>query len=68
MSSESTNIDRLYEAGVIVDASILSEAHMSFLNGLSEDEVATLIGIKQKLDAAGIPILPYPPHAAMPIL
>lgn len=66
--SESSNIDRLAEAGLIADTSLIPDAHLSFLNDdLSADEVDTLISILKKLEAAKIPVVQQPYYACIPI-
>jgi hypothetical protein len=69
MSSESeSNIDRLVEAGLIADESLIPGAHASFLNeDLSEDEVETLITILDKLEKAKIPVVKQPYYVCIPI-
>jgi hypothetical protein len=46
------NLDRLVEAQVIPSAEALSEAERTVIDGLSEEEVQTLVGIRRKLSAA----------------
>lgn len=46
------NLDRLVEAQVIPSAEALSEAERSVIDGLSEEEVACLVGIRRKLSDA----------------
>jgi hypothetical protein len=66
--SSVSNTDRLRAAGLIADPSLLPEAHVSFLTDeLTADDIDALLAIKAKLDRAGIPVLPYPPHLCMPI-
>jgi len=66
--SESSNIDRLVEAGLIADESLIPDAHASFLNDdLDAVEVDALISILQKLDAAKIPVVQHPYYACIPI-
>lgn len=49
-----SNLDRLVEARVVPSAAALSEAERSVIDGLSEEEVETLVGIRRKLsDAVG---------------
>ncbi|HEY2372512.1 MAG TPA: aroma-sacti cluster domain-containing protein [Gaiellaceae bacterium] len=68
MNSKSTNIDRLYEAGLIGDPATLPEDSVSFMTSLSDDEVTLLISIKERLDGRGIPVLIYEPeYRSMPI-
>lgn len=68
IESESSNIDRLVEAGLIADESLVPDAHASFLNDeLSADEVETLIRILQKLEEAKIPVVQQPYYACIPI-
>ena len=43
------NLDRLKEAGVLPDEAKLSAAEEAVIDGLSEEEVKTLIGIRGKL-------------------
>jgi hypothetical protein len=63
------NTDRLQEAGLIADTERVPEEHRKFLEDLSDDEVKVLIGIKARLDEAGIPVQPLgEPLAAMPVL
>lgn len=45
----SSNLDRLVEARVIPSADALSAPERKVVDGLSEEEVATLIGIRRKL-------------------
>ena len=47
-----TNLDRLHEAGLIPNPE-LPAAYAEVLEGLSEEEVDLLIGVKQRLDEAG---------------
>jgi hypothetical protein len=66
--SESSNIDRLIDAGLITDQSLIPEAHASFLNDdLSAVEVDALISILQKLEDAKIPVAKDPYYACIPI-
>lgn len=66
--SESSNIDRLVEAGLIADKALIPDAHASFLNDdLSAVEVDALISIMQKLHDAKIPIVQQPYYACIPI-
>lgn len=44
-----SNLDRLKEAGVVPQNADLSTAEAAVIDGLSEDEVKTLIGIRGKL-------------------
>ncbi|HEX2165424.1 MAG TPA: aroma-sacti cluster domain-containing protein [Thermoanaerobaculia bacterium] len=48
----SGNLDRLVEARVVTSADALSGAERTVIEGLSEEEVSTLIGIRQKLSDA----------------
>lgn len=48
----SSNLDRLVEARVVTSADALSGAERTVIEGLSEEEVSTLIGIRQKLSDA----------------
>ena len=45
----SSNLDRLVEAQVVPTPEALSAAERNVIDGLSEAEVATLIGIRRKL-------------------
>lgn len=45
----SSNLDRLVEARVVPSPSDLSEAERTVIDGLSEEEVSTLVGIRRKL-------------------
>jgi hypothetical protein len=66
--SDSSNIERLVEAGLIDEESLIPDAHASFLNDdLSADEVDALISILQKLDKAKIPVVQNPYYACIPI-
>lgn len=47
-----SNLDRLVEARVVPSAAALSEAERSVIDGLSEEEVETLVGIRRKLSEA----------------
>lgn len=47
-----SNLDRLVEARVVPSAAALSEAERSVIDGLSEEEVETLVGIRRKLSDA----------------
>ena len=67
-TSESSNIERLVEAGLIPEESLIPDAHASFLNDdLSADEVETLISILEKLEKAKIPVGQHPYYACIPI-
>jgi hypothetical protein len=46
------NLDRLVEAQVIPSAEALSAAERTVIDGLSEEEVACLVGIRRKLSDA----------------
>lgn len=46
------NLDRLVEAQVIPSAEALSQAERTVIDGLSEEEVACLVGIRRKLSDA----------------
>lgn len=49
-----SNLDRLVAAQVIPSAETLSDAERTVIDGLSEEEVETLVGIRKKLsDAVG---------------
>ena len=43
------NLDRLVAAGAIRNVDDLSTAERAVIDGLSEQEVATLVGVRQKL-------------------
>jgi hypothetical protein len=61
------NTDRLRDAGLIEER--VPDESYAFIEELSAQEVAVLIGIKERLDEAGIPVQTFkPPHAAMPVL
>lgn len=54
----SSNLDRLVEARVVPSVDALGDAERTVIDGLSEEEVQTLIGIRQKLsDAVASPAL-----------
>ena len=62
------NTDRLHGAGLIEEKRVPDEFY-AFIEELSDEEVTVLIGIKERLDEAGIPVQTFkPPHAAMPVL
>jgi hypothetical protein len=46
-----SNLDRLVEARVVPSPEALSDAERTVIDGLSEEEVQTLIGIRKKLSA-----------------
>lgn len=46
------NLERLVEARVIASAEALSEPERQVIDGLSAEEVDTLVGIRRKLSAA----------------
>jgi hypothetical protein len=45
------NLDRLVKARVVPSPEALSDAERAVIDGLSEEEVDTLVGIRQKLSA-----------------
>jgi hypothetical protein len=49
--SNGANLDRLVAAGAIRDPDALSEAERRVIDGLSEQEVTTLVGVRRKLSA-----------------
>jgi hypothetical protein len=44
-----SNLEKLKDAGVIADTATLTSAEAKVIEGLSDAEVSTLIGIRQKL-------------------
>ena len=44
-----SNLEKLKDAGVIADDATLTSAEAKVIEGLSDAEVSTLIGIRQKL-------------------
>ena len=44
-----SNLDRLVEARVVPSPEALSDAERTVIDGLSEEEIQTLIGIRKKL-------------------
>lgn len=55
--TEGGNADRLREAGLIADKP-LDDRYYELIDGLSEEEVNSLISLKRRLDDAGIPTTP----------
>lgn len=47
----SGNLDRLVQARVVPAPEQLTDAERAVIDGLSDEEVSTLIGIRQKLSA-----------------
>lgn len=47
----SGNLDRLVQARVVPSPEALSDAERRVIDGLSEEEVATLVSIRRKLSA-----------------
>lgn len=47
----SENLDKLKAAGVVKEDAILSDAEKTVIEGLSEQEVGTLISMRKKLEA-----------------
>ena len=45
------NLDRLVEARVVPSPEALTDAERRVIDGLSEEEVSTLIGIRRRLSA-----------------
>jgi hypothetical protein len=54
---EGGNAERLREAGLIADKP-LADRYYELIDGLSEEEVNSLISLKRRLDDAGIPTTP----------
>ena len=46
------NLDRLVQARVVPSPEALSDAERGVIDGLSEEEVSTLVGIRRKLSEA----------------
>ncbi len=46
-----SNLDRLVEARVVPSPEALRDAERTVIDGLSEEEVQTLVGIREKLSA-----------------
>jgi hypothetical protein len=54
---EGGNADKLRKAGLIADRP-LADRYYEVIDGLSEEEVNSLISVKRRLDEAGIPTAP----------
>jgi hypothetical protein len=68
MKGESSNRDRLREAGLIADAPLRDE-HYDFIDELSDEEINVLLDLKRRLEERGIETIPLTGKAtAMPVL
>ena len=47
-----TNLERLQEGGAIAQDAKLTDAELKVIEGMSDEEVETLISIRQRLDEA----------------
>jgi hypothetical protein len=65
---EGSNTERLREAGIVEDDPPLPPEYYDFLESLSEDEIELLVGLKRRLDDAGIPTQVLTSKALVPVL